>query len=122
VRLDDTDTFAKAGVMFRETLAPGAMQVIVDAKPSGEIEFMARLCTGCDTTYLGGAFLTLPAYVSILRDTNGTTFTARAGASPSTLATIGSVTVPMSSAAHAGFAVTSHDTSQMTTAVFDRPQ
>jgi hypothetical protein len=52
-RLDDTSPFAKAGLMFREDTSPGAMSVILDAKRSGEVEFMARLCTGCDTTVSG---------------------------------------------------------------------
>jgi hypothetical protein len=116
VSLGDTNPFAKAGLMARDTPAAGAMQVIVDAKPSGEIEFMARLCTGCNVTYLGGATLAFPGYVGLTQ--NGTTFTAYSGPSPTSMTAIGSITVPMSSATF-GFAVTSHDTSVLTTAVFD---
>ena len=118
-RLDDTDVFAKAGMMFRENTSPGAMSVILDAKPSGEVEFMARLCPGCETTYLGGVNTTLPSYLELIRSEDGTTFTAKAGASDSTLTVIGSVQVPMTSAAEFGLVVTSHDVSQLATAVLE---
>jgi hypothetical protein len=121
VSLDDTHPFAKAGVMFRDSTAPGAMQVILDAKPSGEVEFMARVCTGCETTYLGGTTITFPGYLSLRRDTDGMTFTARAGSDPAALTTVGSIQVPMSTRANAGWAVTSHDVNQLATAVFDHP-
>jgi hypothetical protein len=121
VSLDDTHPFAKAGVMFRDSTAPGAMQVILDAKPSGEVEFMARVCTGCDTTYLGGTAITFPGYLLLRRDTDGMTFTARAGSDPAALTTVGSIQVPMSTRANAGWAVTSHDVNQLATAVFDHP-
>src|SRR4030081_378296 len=96
-------------------------QVILDAKPSGEVEFMARLCTGCDTTYLGGATITVPGNLSLRRDSDGMTLIARAGADPASLPTVGSIQVPMSTRANAGCAVTSHDVSQLATAVFDHP-
>jgi hypothetical protein len=117
--LDDTNPFAKAGLMFREDTSPGAMSVILDAKPSGEVEFMARLCTGCETTYLGGVIVTLPSYLELMRGEDGTTFTAKAGASASSVTVIGSVQVPMSTAAEFGWVVTSHDVSQLTTALLE---
>jgi hypothetical protein len=119
VSLDDTNPFAKAGLMFRDSLSPDAMEVILDAKPSGELEFMARMCGGCETTYLGGASITLPGYVSLTRD--GSTFTARFGEDPASLTSIGSVVVPMSNPIP-GFAVTSHDTSQIAGGVIDLPR
>jgi len=79
---------------------------------------MARLCAGCETTYLGGAQLTFPGYISI--EKNGSTFTARFGRDPAALETIGSVDVFMSEWI-AGYAVTSHDVNRTTTAVFDNP-
>jgi len=127
VGLQDTNPFAKAGLMVREgsvnssvdfDLPPNAPSVILDAKPNGGVEFMARLCAGCETTYLGGAQLTFPGYISI--EKNGSTFTARFGRDPAALETIGSVDVFMSEWI-AGYAVTSHDVNRTTTAVFDNP-
>jgi hypothetical protein len=99
-------------------LAANASSVIVDVKPDGGVEFMARLCGECATTYLGGAQITFPAYLMLSR--TGSTFTAAVSqTSPSSPRTIGSVTVPMSSDAVLGFAVTSHDPTHLATAVFD---
>jgi hypothetical protein len=117
--LQNTDPFAKAGVMLRSSLDPSAATVILDAKPNGEVEFMARLCTGCETTYLGGVIVTLPSYLELMRGEDGTTFTAKAGASASSVTVIGSVQVPMSTAAEFGWVVTSHDVSQLTTALLE---
>ena len=70
--IDNTHPFAKAGLMVRDGLAANAMFMIVDVKPNSEVEFMARLCTGCETQYLGGATVTLPAELIIERA--GSTF------------------------------------------------
>lgn len=119
VSVDNTSVFAKAGVMFRDGLDANASSVILDAKPDGGVEFMARLCGGCATTYLGGARVIFPAYVSLRRQ--GATFTAQVfTADPTDGETIGSVTVAMAGPTP-GFAVTSHDPSRTTTAIFDNP-
>jgi len=130
IGLKNTNPFAKAGLMVRGgsvvadpsgvdfSLPPNAPSVILDAKPNGELEFMARPCTGCDTIYLGGAQLSFPGYLSLVKD--GSTFTARFGQDPAALETIGSVDVFMSEWIP-GLAVTSHDVSHTTTAVFENP-
>jgi len=110
--------YSKAGLMIRDGLAANVSSVIVDAKPDGGVEFMARLCGGCQTTYLGGAHITFPAYLILSR--TGSTFTAAVSQTgPSSPTTIRSVSVPMSSDAVSGLAVTSHDTTHVATAVFD---
>ncbi|HUK36733.1 MAG TPA: hypothetical protein VLV86_22615 [Vicinamibacterales bacterium] len=119
VSLDNTNAFAKAGVMFRDGLDPSAPSVVLDAKPDGGVEFMARLCGGCATTFLGSSQLVSPAFLSLTRD--GATFTARVfAADPSDGEMIGTVTVPMTTPTP-GFAVTSHDAARTTTAIFDDP-
>jgi len=117
--LSPTNPFAKAGMMFRDSLDPGAMHVILDVKPDGGIEFMARLCTGCETTFLGGATMTLPVNLTLFRD--GTTYTASVvSGDRRTQVTIGSVDVTMASPIP-GLAVTSHDPNNAASAVFDDP-
>jgi hypothetical protein len=105
--------------MFRDSTNAGAPSVILDAKPDGGVEFMARLCSQCATTYLGGAHIVFPAFLSLTRD--GNTFTATVfTADPADGTAIGSVTVPMADPL-AGFAVTSHDAARTATAIFDNP-
>jgi hypothetical protein len=117
--LQAANPFAKAGVMVRASLANNAATAILDLKPDGGIEFMARLCGQCATTFLGGANIVFPAFLSLTLD--GSTFTAAVFKNdPGDGSTIGTVEVPMT-APLAGFAVTSHDASHTTTAVFDNP-
>ncbi len=109
------NTFAKAGLIFRDGTNADAASVILDTRPDGSIEFMARLCAGCATQFLGTANVTLPALL-ILTNNSGT-FTASVSQTDALHATtIGTVDVSMS-APVAGFAVTSHDTTRTATAV-----
>jgi hypothetical protein len=120
-----THPFAKAGLVFRDGTDANAASVVLDVTPSGNVEFMARLCAGCETTYLGGATVTFPAYLVLSPGTSDapSTFTAKVSQtspfrSSSAPTTIGTVTVPMSNRT-GGVAVTSHDPSQLTTVMFD---
>src|SRR5262249_9017671 len=54
--LQNTNPFAKAGVMLRSSVDAGAPMVIVDLKPDGAIEYMARSAWGGDVAFLGGVF------------------------------------------------------------------
>jgi hypothetical protein len=109
--------FAKAGLMFRDSLDPNAAQVIVDVKPGGGVEFMARLCTGCETTYLGGVELALPVWLTLFRD--GSRFEAVASSDDlRTRTNLGTVVVPMA-APYVGYALTGHGPKAV--AVFDDP-
>jgi hypothetical protein len=123
----NANPFAKAGVVFRDGTDPGAASVVLDIKPDGGVEFMARLCGGCETTYLGGATMTFPAYLVLSPGTSDApnTFTAKVSQtnpfqSSSGTTTIGTVTVPMPNRI-GGAAVTSHDPSTVITVMFDNP-
>jgi hypothetical protein len=116
--LDDTDPFAKAGLMIRDSVAPDAMTVILDMKPNHEVEFMGRLCTGCDMQYLGGTTVTPPAELILIRSES--TFTGYV-APQSDFAhrqEVGSIVIPMGPRVEHGVAVTSHNPGQLATAVF----
>jgi hypothetical protein len=121
VSLENTNPFAKAGLMIRDSLEPNAPSVILDAKPSGEIELMARLCYGCETTYVSGTAITFPAYLRLTR--SGNTFIADVSQDLSTFTRVGTVDVMniVGESPWAGLAVTSHDANRTTTAVFDLP-
>jgi hypothetical protein len=105
--------------MFRDGLTANAPSVILDAKPDGGVEFMARLCGGCETTFLGATKVIFPAFLSLRRE--GATFTASVFIEDAGDAeTVGTITVPMSTPTP-GLAVTSHDPARTTTAIFDQP-
>ena len=118
----NTNTFAKAGVMFRDSLDPGATDVILDAKPDGSVEFMTRSAAGGSTTFIAGMQTSFPVSLKLQRNyaTVNSIFIAFVLDSESnTWQQIGSVEIPMGPTATAGLAVTSHDTSLLNTATFD---
>jgi hypothetical protein len=120
VSLSAANSFAKAGLMIRDGLDPSAPSVILDAKPDGSIEFMARLCASCETTFLGTGQITFPAYLVLTR--SGSTITAGISQTDASHATtVGSVEMPSMPNATVGYAVTSHDAGHAATAVFDTP-
>jgi hypothetical protein len=59
--LDNTDTFAKAGIMIRASTDPASAHVLLDVRPDGNLEFLQRASTGGETTFLGTAPVTFPS-------------------------------------------------------------
>jgi regulation of enolase protein 1 (concanavalin A-like superfamily) len=117
VRMQNTNTWAKAGVMIRESVGSGAPNAVVDLVPSGAIEFLARTTWGTATIVGGTSTQAPPAWVKLTR--NGDTFTASVSADGSDWQVVGSQIVWMSRAVVVGLAVTSHDTSALNASVFD---
>jgi PKD repeat protein len=115
--LQNTNMFAKAGVMLRETTAAGAVHVILDVRPDGSVEFMTRQTTGGATSYLGGAVQTPPTWLKLVRA--GSTVTGYVSQNGSSWTAVGSTNVAMSSTALIGLVVTSHDTSQINSSTFN---
>jgi regulation of enolase protein 1 (concanavalin A-like superfamily) len=113
----NTDDYAKAGVMVRESTNPDAPDVILDVKPDGGVEFMTRDAAGGSTTFLGGASLLFPVWLKLTR--TGSTVTGYVSSDGLTWTLVGST--PFSVAGHPliGLAVTSHDPSVLNTATFD---
>ncbi len=119
VSMDNTNTYAKAGVMFRDSLNADAVSAILDVRPNGWVEFMTRSATGGSTTYITGVQASFPVFLKLQRK-SGSTFVAFVLDSSGTWQQIGSVdNIPMAPNATAGLAVTSHDTTALNTASFD---
>ena len=112
-----TNPSAKAGVMIRSSTDPGAASVIVNVKPDGGIEFMARSWQGGPTTWYGGLATSGPAWVGLVR--SGSTVSAYAAQDGNPWAYLGTVNVDLPATVLGGLAVTSHDASQLNTATFD---
>ena len=115
--LGNTNSFAKAGVMIRETTTAGSAHVLLDMRPGGPLEFMARTATGASTTFLGTGTQAPPAWLKLTR--SGNSFQAFSSSDGSVWASIGTVTVTMAASVNIGIAVTSHTTTATTTATFD---
>ncbi len=111
--------WAKAGVMIRESLAPGARNVFLALTPGNGLGLQQRQSTGDATSFAPGPWgATVPYWVRLVRAGNQiTSYVSRDGVTWTQLSV---VTFPTGSAL-VGFAVTSHDNSQLATAVFNDP-
>ena len=116
--IDNTNAWAKAGVMIRETLDPGSAHATMVVTPGSGVSFQRRpgtVATSIDTTT---AAITAPYWVKIERDLAGN-FTAYSSANGTTWQMVG-VAEPISMATNVyiGLAVTSHDAALTCQAVF----
>ena len=118
VSQSNTNGWAKAGVMFRETLAPGATNALAAITPSNGAVFQERPSTGAasiEVTY--GPMVKPPYWLRVVRA--GNTFSAYLSANGSTWTSLGETTISMASQAYVGLAVSSHNNGSLSTAVFD---
>lgn len=115
--VQNTNPYAKAGLMLRESVAAGAAHVILDVRPDGSIEFMKRASTGGATTYLSGATQVPPTWLKLTR--SGNTVTGAVSSNGTAWATVGSTTTALGTSATVGLVVNSHNTAALNTSVFD---
>jgi O-glycosyl hydrolase len=124
--VQNTNTWAKAGVMFRNSTAADAMFANVVITPSSGVSFQWRNANGgnCGFTQVTG--VTAPKWVKLIR--NGNSFSAFYATTTGTPTAanwiqIGSAqTIPMSSSARVGLAVTSHNNGTLCTSTFTSVQ
>jgi VCBS repeat-containing protein len=118
VSLTNTDQWAKAGVMIRETTATGSTNAFAAMTPGNGMTFQYRATTNGTSTSSNQTGLSAPYWVRLTR--SGNTFTAERSADGTTWTQQGSSTsITMASSVTVGLAVTSHTNSATTTAVFD---
>jgi hypothetical protein len=115
--LGNTDPWAKAGVMIRETIAPGAPNAALLVTPGNGVIFQCRTNAGGLASVLGSCPILPPAWVRLIRSgnflaayvsTNGTNWMQVGAMQNFTMAT----TVCL------GLPVTSHNSAGLTTATF----
>ena len=116
-REQSTHTYAKAGVMIRASLDGSSAHVLLDATPSGGIEFMTRAAAGGTTSYVAGSTQTAPSWLKLAR--TGNTVTGYVSADGSSWRTVGSTTVTLGSSVSVGLVSCSHNTGATNTATFD---
>jgi len=112
----NTDPFAKAGLVMGG-FAVNARRVILDVKPDGGLELMARTADGGAMSFIAGASASFPVWLRLSASNNQ--FTGEMSTDGETWTTVGSVTVTMTTPVFAGFAVTSHDPAVLNGARFD---
>jgi regulation of enolase protein 1 (concanavalin A-like superfamily) len=114
---DNTDPWAKAGVMMRNTLDANAADVATVVTPGNGASFQYRSTAGGTTSFTNVAAITAPYWVMISRV--GNTFTSYISPDGATWTTVGSQTITMNSTIYVGLAVTSHNTGLLCTGAFN---
>jgi regulation of enolase protein 1 (concanavalin A-like superfamily) len=118
--MGNTNGWAKAGVMIRESANAGARNVFVALTPTWHgIVAQARNNPDDVTTQTAGPTTNAPYWVRLAR--TGNTFTASTSPDGVTWTPFATYSVAMSTSAYFGFAVTSHDNTQLNQAVFADP-
>ena len=115
--LQNSHAWAKAGVMFRESLTPGAKHVFALLSAGHGASLQYRLLTGGNSASNGTIAGAAPGWVRLTRA--GDTFTASLSADGRTWKDIATVTVPMGANVYVGIAHTSHNSTDSGGAVFD---
>ena len=115
--VENTDPWAKAGVMLRDSTSPGAPFAAVFVTPSNGIVFHYRTAAGANATGAAPASGTAPRWVKVARA--GNLFLGYYSSDGATWTQIGtSQPITMSTAPRAGLAVTTHDAAQLNTSTF----
>lgn len=116
----NTDVWAKAGIMLRASLTPGAIHASVFVTPARGVVFQYRSTTNGASGSISGSQSAAPVWLKLIR--RGTTVTTFDSVDGQTWRRIGSRTLSIPSNAFVGLAVTSHDHSERSTAVFSNVQ
>jgi len=116
--VSDTDVWAKAGVMIRETLDPDSAHAMMVVTPGSGISFQRRPGTGETSIDETTGGITAPYWVKIERDLAGN-FTAYSSANGSAWQKQGlTEPIQMGANVYIGLAVTAHNASAICEAVF----
>ena len=113
----NVNVWTKAGVMIRDSVAPGSRQALMLVSPGKGNAFQRRIATGGVSTHTAGAFVTAPYWVRLSRV--GNTVTASQSANGTTWTVVGTDTIAFAQTVLVGLAVSSHSTTAAATATFD---
>jgi glucose/arabinose dehydrogenase/regulation of enolase protein 1 (concanavalin A-like superfamily) len=115
--IQNTNVWAKVGVMIRESLAANSTFADMLLTPGSGGAFQRRATTGGSGTTTNVTGPAPPYWVQLVR--TGTSFTGFVSADGATWSLIGSATVSMATNVYVGLAVTSHSPGVLCTATFD---
>ncbi len=115
--IQNTDVWAKAGLMFRNDTTAGAINVAIVATPGNGVSFQWRNAVGGQCGYSAVGGLTAPVWVKLARAQN--TFAGYYSTNGTTWNQVGTTqTLAIASSALAGLAVTAHNNGLLATGTF----
>jgi PKD repeat protein len=112
----NTDPWAKAGVMIREDLTAGSKYAMM-AVTSGGLLFQYRSATGGTGGYQLYRSGTAPYWIKLVR--SGSVLTGYASPDGAAWTMVGSANIAMANSTFVGMAVTSHNDGTLSTAAYD---
>ncbi len=115
--LENTDPWAKAGVMMRDTLDPGSAHAFMLVSAEKGLAFQRRVNAGGSSTYTSGGAGTAPMWVRLQR--TGSTFDGYVSSDGASWTLVGTDTIAMGTTIRVSLAVTAHDSTTLCTATFD---
>ncbi len=113
----NTDQWAKGGVMFRGSSAPGSAFVDLVASPQNGVNLQYRQFNGGDCGFTGIGTLFNAVWVKLAR--SGTNFTGSYSNDGLNWTSLGTINITMPGTALAGLAVTAHNNSALCVGAFD---
>ncbi len=120
--ITNTNSWAKAGVMFRDSTATGAIFVDMVATQGSGVSFQWRSvangnCSDSQTASVGTPTSTNPVWVKLVK--NGATYTGYYSLNGTTWNQVGTQLITFSNANYlSGLAVTAHNNAALNTAIF----
>ncbi len=105
--VENTDSWAKAGVMIREALTGGSTHAMMAITAGNGAAFQRRTSTDGSSDHTAGASVTAPYWVRLVR--SGDTLTGYQSSDGSGWSEVGSATVAMATDVYIGLAVTAHN-------------
>jgi regulation of enolase protein 1 (concanavalin A-like superfamily) len=115
--LANTDSWAKAGVMIRESLTAQSRHAMMAISAGNGYAFQRRTDAGAYSDHTAGGSGAAPGWVRLVR--TGDLFEAYRSTNGTSWTRVGSDTIAMGATVYVGLAATSHNTGAATTAVFD---
>jgi hypothetical protein len=117
VSMTNTNTGAQAGVMIRETLDAGSTMANINVTPANGVTWVYRTATNGTATGSRTSGLVAPYWVRVVR--SGSTFTGYFSPDGVNWTQQGTVSISMASNGYIGLVVSSRNSSELSTAVFD---
>ena len=118
--VQNTNAWAKAGVMIRETLDPDSAHAFACVTPGSGVAMQYRPSTGGTSVNFNQTGVTAPYWVKLERNISGLFTVSQSANGTSWQPVTGSTpqTIPMGSNVYIGLALTAHDATQTCQAVF----
>ena len=112
-----SNTWAKAGVMIRESLNANSRHALAAITPGSTSQFIRRTSTGGSSATTDASGVASPYWLRVTRV--GSTFTAYRSTNGSTWTTMGSATISMGTNVYIGLAATARTDGTLCTATID---